>query len=116
MGGRGTFAKGNKVAFTYKTIGKIDGIKVLKGIDGKHGLPEESHSSNAYITLNYDGSIRQIREYNKDLTAKTDIEFSIHKGKISLHAHDYKNGKRQNARELTNEEKNLYLKHFWGAK
>lgn len=32
MGGRGTFASGNSVAYTYETIGKIGGIKVLNGI------------------------------------------------------------------------------------
>ena len=45
MGGRGTFASGNTVAYTYVTIEKIEGIKVLKGLNGKHGLPEETHSS-----------------------------------------------------------------------
>lgn len=34
MGGRGTYAIGNNVEYTYKTVGKIDGIKVLKGFGG----------------------------------------------------------------------------------
>ena len=45
MGGRGPFASGNTVAYTYVTIEKIEGIKVLKGLNGKHGLPEKTHSS-----------------------------------------------------------------------
>ncbi len=57
MGGRGTFVSGKKVAYTYETVGKIDGVKILKGILGKHGLPEEAHSSSAYIFLNYDTCI-----------------------------------------------------------
>ena len=42
MGGCGTFAAGNNVAYTYETVGMIDGIKVLRGIEGsgKHHLPE----------------------------------------------------------------------------
>ena len=40
MGGRGTFAAGNDVAYTYQTVEKIEGVKVLKGINGKHGLPD----------------------------------------------------------------------------
>ena len=45
MGGRGTFAVGNKVPYSYETVGTIDGVKVLQGTSGKHGLPEEAHSS-----------------------------------------------------------------------
>ena len=51
MGGRGTFAAGRNVDFTYKTVGTIEGVKVLEGMYGKHALPEESHSSKAYIKL-----------------------------------------------------------------
>lgn len=36
MGGRGTFAIGNIVAYTYSTTGKIEGVKVLTGLNGKH--------------------------------------------------------------------------------
>lgn len=112
MGGRGTFAIGNTVAYTYETVSKIDGIKVLKGLNGKHGLPEEAHSSSSYIALNPNQTVRQIRLYNSDLTAKTDIEFSIHRGRLMLHAHDYIDGIRQPARELTAEEHKLYDKLF----
>ncbi|MBP5288446.1 MAG: hypothetical protein J6Z79_01050 [Clostridia bacterium] len=114
MGGRGTFASGKNVPFTYETIGTINGIKVLKGIQGKHGLPEESHSSSAYISLHPDGSVKKLRIYNSDKTSRVDIENSIHQGKKVLHAHDYKNGKRQPARPLTKDEKKKYKKFFGG--
>lgn len=116
MGGRGTFASGKQVGYTYNTVGKIDGIKVLKGIQGKHGLPEEAHSSNAYISLYPNGSVKQIRLYNANLTAKTDIEYSMHQGKLSLHAHDYLNGVRQSPRNLTTNEYEKYIKYFGGSK
>lgn len=48
MGGRGTFAVGNMVEYTYEKIGEIEGVKVLAGLNGKHGLPEESHRSRVY--------------------------------------------------------------------
>lgn len=32
MGGRGTYASGNAVPYTYETIGKIEGVKILQGI------------------------------------------------------------------------------------
>lgn len=60
MGGRGTFAAGNIVAYTYETIGKIAGVKVLAGLNGKHGLPEEAHSSRAYIALKPDGTFHEM--------------------------------------------------------
>ena len=104
----------NTVAYTYETVNKIGGIKVLKGLNGKHGLPEESHSSSSYIVRNQNQTVRQIRLYNSDLTAKTDLEFSVHQGKLLLHAHDYIDGIRQPARELTEKEHELYDKFFGG--
>ena len=66
MGGRGTFAAGKIVAYVYKTVDIIEGIKVLEGTNGKHGLPEEAHSSNAYIKLKPDGTFHEMRIYDKD--------------------------------------------------
>ena len=114
MGGRGTYAVGNNVPFTYQTVGKVNGINVLKGIGGKHGLPEEAHTSSAYISLHQDGKVKQLRLYNSNLTAKADIEYSVHQGKLSLHAHDYVGGVRQSARPLTNQEKKEFMKFFGG--
>ncbi len=47
MGGRGTFASDNNVAYTYETVGNIEGVKVLYGKPGTgiHDLPAEAHSS-----------------------------------------------------------------------
>ena len=84
----------------------------MKGINGKHGLPEEAHTSNAYISLYPNGKTKQLRIYNENLTAKTDIEYSIHQGKMSFHAHDYINGNRQIARPLTKDENKMYGKYF----
>ena len=68
MGGRGTFAAGNSVPFTYETVGKIAGVKVLQGLEGKHSLPEEAHSSRAYIKLKPDGTFHEMRFYEALLT------------------------------------------------
>ena len=114
MGGKGTYSDGKNPAYTYKTVNKIDGIKVLKGLDGIHGLPEEAHSSSSYISLYTDGSVKQIRVYNKDHTARVDIEYSIHRGEKKLHAHDYVGGERQGIRELSKEEFSKYSKFFGG--
>ncbi len=55
-------------------IGKINGVKVLKGIGGKHSLPEESHTSNVYIKLKPDGSFHEMRIYlNKNMSSTRNI-------------------------------------------
>ena len=66
MGGRGSYAAGNNVEYTYKTVGMVDGVKILQGIGNKHGLPESSHSSEAYIKLKPDGTFHEMRFYNKE--------------------------------------------------
>lgn len=63
MGGRGTFTAGNSVPYTYKTVGKIEGVNILQGKDGSSkGLPIEAHSSGAYIQLHPDGKFKMYRE------------------------------------------------------
>ena len=66
MGGRGTFASGKNVAYTYETVGKIEDVKVLKGLGGRHSLPEEAHSSSAYIKLKPNGTFHEMRIYDKE--------------------------------------------------
>lgn len=61
MGGRGTFASGNPVPYTYETVDKIDGVKVLQPIDKSksYKLPEEAHSSSSYVLLDKGGVFHQ---------------------------------------------------------
>ncbi len=102
MGGRGTFAAGNAVAYTYEvdtdfsTNGKFHGVKVLRGIEGagKHGLPESSHSSTAYLKMNPNGTFNTLRLYDKNHNLRMEIAYhseqSIAKGKEKvLHYHLY---------------------------
>ncbi len=122
MGGRGTYSVGNNVAFTYETIGEIEGIKVLQGLGNKHNLPEESHTSKAYIKIDSQGNFIRYREFNDDKTTKFDIDYHIEQ-KITgnrvdevFHIHFYDiNGKRDPVgRILTDEEYNKYKKYFKG--
>ena len=62
MSGRGTFAIGNNVDYTYESIDKIEGVKVLSG---KNGLLEESYSSTAYIKLKPGGTFYEMRKCEK---------------------------------------------------
>ena len=120
MGGRGTFASGNSVPYTYETIEKINGVKVLQGLGGKHNLPEESHSSNAYILTDRAGNFVRFREFNSYHTSKFDIDYHPER-KISghynpiFHIHEYNNGIRDPlGRTLTDAEYKKYKKFFRG--
>lgn len=123
MGGRGTFASGNSVAYNYEAVGTIAGVKVLKGIRNKHSLPEESHSSWAYIKLKHNGIFHEMRIYDKDHYLITEIGYhpepnlTGNRHKNVLHMHEYKrdNFHDRSVRELTREEKEKYKKYFKGV-
>ena len=57
--------RGRMFPYQYKTVGVIDGVKVLEPIDPKASrrLPEEAHSSRAYIKFDLSGKFLQYREY-----------------------------------------------------
>ena len=44
MGGRGTFAAGKQVAYTYETVGKVDGVKIINPIDKSKSLKTSGYS------------------------------------------------------------------------
>ena len=83
MGGRGTFAAGKQVAYTYETVGKVDGVKIIKPIDKSKSLklPEESHSSVGYVLYDKDGFFHQYREYNSN--HEVVLEIGYHHEKVS---------------------------------
>jgi hypothetical protein len=119
MGGRGTFAAGRNVAYQYETSATIEGVKVLRGLNGKHSLPEESHSSTAYIKLKSNQTFHEIRIYGKDHYLIMEIAYhpepKLGKGNV-LHYHTYdKNFKRSNAKPLTAELYQKYKKYFQGV-
>lgn len=122
MGGRGTFAVGNNVKYQYKTIDKIENVKVLQGTGQFHNLPEEAHSSRAYIKVDSKGNFVRYREFNPDHTSHFDIDYHS-EPKITgnntdrvFHIHFYnKYGVRDPVgRLLTNEEYLKYKKLFRG--
>lgn len=48
MGGKGTYAIGNNVGYTYQTVGKIDGVKVLKGMGNLSNRPNRLLTAQEY--------------------------------------------------------------------
>lgn len=75
MGGRKTFASGIQVPFRWKTVGLFQGVKVLEGTGGLHKLPEEAHSSDAYVQLFPDGNLQMLRFYDKDHFLTVEIAY-----------------------------------------
>lgn len=122
MGGRGTYASGNEVAYTYDTVDKIDGVKILEPKSGARKLPEEAHSSGAYILLDKDGVFHQYREYDSEHYLTFEIgyhpEQSIDKSREPvLHVHEYgRDFSRRTTRPLTTAELEKYKKYFKGVK
>ena len=127
MGGRGTFASGNTVPYTYNTVGKIDGVKILKPMDSSKSLklPEEAHSSSSYVLLDKDNVFHQYREYNSNHEVVLEIgyhhEKSLGKGDV-LHIHihqkpgiDYHNDPTTEKRKLNHAEYQKYKKFFKGV-
>lgn len=124
MGGRGTYAVGNNVAYRYETVGKIDGVKILQKLDknASGGLPEEAHASSAYTMLNKDGQFRMYREYDSNRYLRFEIAYHPEKSidssrKPVLHVHEYQPGDFSNrqARRLTKSEYEKYRKYFKGV-
>ncbi len=120
MGGRGTYASGNKnQPFTYRTVGTFHGIKVLEGIGGKHNLPEEAHSSLAYAKLYKDGNLQMLRFYDKDKYLVLEIgfhpepELTGHRRHV-YHIHEYSrdNFKKRPRRLFTEEDVKKYGKYL----
>ena len=121
MGGRGPFAAGRTVDYIYKTVGKIHDVKVLVGSGSKHALPEESHSSKAYIKLRDSGTFHEMRIYDDNHEALLDIAYHKEKnidktGKEVLHIHRYgPNFFRHPAEPITKEIYDKYSKFFIGV-
>lgn len=123
MGGRGTYALGNDVPYTYRTVGYIEGVKVLEGLRGYKGLPVESHSSNAYIHLHRDGTFHMLRIFDSEHYLVQEIAYHPEPNLSGnhapvLHIHEYKrdNFRDRQGRLLTDEEKAKYGKFFKGVK
>ena len=116
MGGRGAFSERGVLQWhDYKSIGTIDGVKVLSRTDGKeiHKLPEISKTPNtSYMRLRKDGSFRELRVYGDDREVKFELALHHEKRKgMWLHVHDSKSLKgneRDKGRELTSEELKKY--------
>lgn len=112
------------VPCVYKTVDYIEGIKVLEGINGKHSLPEESHSSSAYIKLDNYGIFKELRIYDSNHFLVKEIAFhpegKLNNGDLKekiIHVHEYMRDdfKHRIIRRLTAQEYEEYKKYFKGV-
>ena len=102
------------------------------GIDGKHNLPVEAHSSEAHIRLKPDGTFHEMRFYDSDHHLIREIAYLIreiayhpepnlnngNRKENILHVHEYpEKGKmeRRPYRLLTDEEYEKYKKCMKGV-
>ena len=128
MGGRGTFAAGNNVPYSYETVGTIDGVKILQPIDKKksYKLPEESHTAkNSYVLLDKDGVFHQYREYDSNHRVILEIGYHPEKGLgkgdvLHIHVHrkpgiDFHSDPSTEKRKLTRKEYQKYKRFFKGV-
>lgn len=125
MGGRGTFAAGKTVPYAWKTVEKINGVKVLQPLDPQRSfnMPPEAHSSSNYIVLGKNGVFRQYMEYNQNHLPVFEIGYHYETGlskhgESVLHYHTYSSPGIENrspAKPITPEIENKYKKYFKGV-
>ncbi len=122
MGGNGTFAAGKIASYGWRTIGQINGAKILAPTNGSLKLPEEAHKSRMYVLTNHDGSFRQLRIYDSQHRARFEIGYHHEpnvdtKAKVVLHYHiisqpGFKHGP---AHKLTDAMYRKFKKYFKGV-
>ena len=122
MGGRGTYALGNNVAHTYRTVGEIDGVKILEPLAGARKLPEEAHSAHAYVLLDRNGVFHQYREYDENHYLRLEIGYHVEPNiapgrEAVLHVHEYSPDgfRKRTTRPITQTEIAKYKRFFWGV-
>lgn len=129
MGGNNTFAAGKIAAYRWKTVGKIDGVKILElkdeGLSRK--LPEEAHSSRMYILQHpNDGTFSQLRVYDHFHRLRFEVGFhpesrldSSGKSVLHYHVYTYPSGsshfERTEARHLTEKMRKKFGKFMKGV-
>ena len=98
-----------------------ESVLIYGPIIGKHGLPEEAHSSYAYIKLKPDGTFHEMRIYDKDHYLKYEIAYhsepSIDSSrKPVLHYHTYgRDFSRSKARKMPKAMKKHFRKYLKGV-
>ncbi len=121
MSSRGAVAKnGHVTTDEYKAVKLIYDAKVLVGNDGRHGLPDYSHSPNRkYIKENPDHSFRELRDYDDSCNPVIEIGYHIepqltgnrHEYVLHYHTFDKKLNRYMGGRISPYENSDIYKKY-----
>lgn len=118
MGSRGAFLEsgGFSAPAKWHTVDYVEGIKVLvpKNPKASYNLPERSNTpGTAYLLYRKNGDFDQLRIFGEDRMPIFDIDYGVHNGKKTLHAHYYINEKRAEGDDIKLLHKNdlLYEKY-----
>ena len=123
MSSRGSRAKnGHVTTKEFRCIREFEGAKVLVGTGTQHGLPDYSHTPNRiYIKENKDGSLRELREYDKSGFPMIEIAYHAeppltgNRHEKVLHYHTFEEDlSRNKAKKITEELRRRYSKYLRG--
>jgi len=111
MGGRGAMMDRGFVSYEYRSVGTIEGVKVLEyATKGKApNLPFASNTPGTSYILKNGGDFKMLRMYNDNRFPAMEIEYGTHRGRKSLHVHYWEGGNRK-TRDFTGEDKKKYGK------
>ena len=127
MGSRGTywrtagFSSYTEADLEWRTVGTLDGIKILKQPDKPNGsLPEFAKTSEAYIGETKEGKLMTLRVYDKSgfPTLEFDLGHPHHHGlpEGTVHVHKYTKGPDGNPlRDPVGKEPNDKQWEKWGS-
>ena len=98
MSSRGTVIENGHVTTNeYETIKTVYDAKVLVGKEGRHGLPDYSHSPQSiYIKENPDGTFRELRIYDEkqhpilEIGYHPEPQLTGNRHEYTLHYHMFK--------------------------
>ena len=126
-GGRGHKGSGGfvdadgAIVQDYETVDIRNGVKVLKGLNGKDGLPLYSNSQNTqYFGMNKKGTIiNQFRKY-KGRRPYIDFDWSHQHGRYAIHIHRWFKNEEGNwirgpNQELNKRSYNYFKKYLKGV-
>lgn len=112
MGSRGSsLSSGGFREYNWKTVDFIHKVKVIVPKDAAKSLnlPLMSNTPGTeYLLYSEKGVFSQLRLYGNDRNPYCDIDYGLHRNKLSLHKHVWHNGQRGQASEMSaNEVKKL---------
>ena len=123
MSSRGARTKnGHVTTKEFRCIREVEGAKVLVGTGTQHGLPDYSHTPNRiYIKENHDGSLRELREYDKsgfpiiEIAYHAEPQLTGNRHEKILHYHTFEEDlSRNKAKRLTENLREKYYRYLRG--